>query len=85
MVCQFLIMMISAFLKGFLSECLWTGHLIVPQIHSVMWHTGVKLDLEGTIVNAQSFSLIASIGDIKLGGGVVLLHASLQFVAGTNL
>ena len=45
---------------------------------------GVKLGLEGTIANAQSFSLTATIGDLKLGGGVVLLHAGLQFVAGTN-
>ena len=45
---------------------------------------GVKLGLEGTIANARSFSLTATIGDLKLGGGVVLLHAGLQFVAGTN-
>ena len=45
---------------------------------------GVKLGLEGTIANAQSFSLTATIGDLNLGGGVVLLHAGLQFVAGTN-
>ena len=45
---------------------------------------GVKLGLEGTIANARSFSLTATIGDLKLGGGVVLLHAGLKFVAGTN-
>ena len=45
---------------------------------------GIKLGLEGTIRNAQSFSLTATTGDLKLGGGVVLLNAGLQFVAGTN-
>ena len=45
---------------------------------------GAKLGLEGTIANARSFRLTASVGDIKLGGGVVLLHAGLQFESGTN-
>ena len=44
----------------------------------------VQLSLKGTIANARSFSLTATIGDLKLGGGVVLLRAGLQFVAGTN-
>ena len=45
---------------------------------------GAKLSLEGTIANARSFTMTASIGDLKLGGGVVLLHAGLQFVGGAN-
>ena len=45
---------------------------------------GVKLSLEGTVANARSFRLTASVGDLKLGGGVVLLHAGLQFESGTN-
>ena len=45
---------------------------------------GVKLSLEGTIANARSFTVTATVGDIKLGGGVVLLRAGMQFVAGAN-
>ena len=43
---------------------------------------GVKLSLEGTIANAENFKVTATVGDIKLGGGVVLLRAGMQFVAG---
>ena len=32
---------------------------------------GVELSLEGTIANAKSFSLTATIGNVELGGGVV--------------
>lgn len=45
---------------------------------------GVKLSLEGTIKNLRSFSLTAVIGDLKLGGGVVLLEAGLQIIGGSN-
>ena len=45
---------------------------------------GAKLDLEGTIANARSFTITATIGDLPLGGGVVLLHAGMQFVSGAN-
>ena len=45
---------------------------------------GAKLSLEGTIASATSFILTATIGDLKLGGGVVLLHSGLQFIGGTN-
>ena len=45
---------------------------------------GVKLSLQGTIANARSFTITATIGNLKLGGGVVLLNAGLQFEAGTN-
>ena len=45
---------------------------------------GARLNLEGTIANARSFTMTASIGQLKLGGGVELLHAGLQFVGGTN-
>ena len=45
---------------------------------------GVKLSLQGTITNARSFSLTASVGNLKLGGGVVLKHAGLEFVGGVN-
>ena len=45
---------------------------------------GVKLSLQGTIANARSFTVTATIGDLNLGGGVVLLNAGLQFEAGVN-
>ena len=45
---------------------------------------GSKLNLEGTIASATSFILTATIGDLKLGGGVVLLHSGLQFIGSTN-
>ena len=45
---------------------------------------GAKLSLEGTIASATSFILTATIGDLKLGGGIVLLHSGLQFIGGTN-
>ena len=45
---------------------------------------GVDLNLEGTIANLRSFSMTATIGNLELGGGVVLLSAGLQFVGGTN-
>ena len=45
---------------------------------------GVKLSLQGTIANARSFTVTASIGNLNLGGGVVLLNAGLQFEAGVN-
>ena len=43
-----------------------------------------KLSLEATIANARSFSMTASIGNLKLGGGVVLERAGLQIVVGTS-
>ena len=46
---------------------------------------GVKLSLQGTIKNAYSFSLTATVGNLKLGGGVVLKNAGLEFVAGQIL
>ena len=45
---------------------------------------GVKLSLQGTIANARSFTMTASVGNLNLGGGVVLLNAGVQFVAGSN-
>ena len=45
---------------------------------------GAKLSLEGTITSAKSFILTAAIGDLKLGGGIVLLHSGLQFIVSTN-
>ena len=44
---------------------------------------GAKLSLQGTITNARSFSLTATVGNLKLGGGVVLQQAGLEFVGGT--
>ena len=43
-----------------------------------------KLSLEATIANARSFSMTASIGNLRLGGGVVLVRAGLQIVVGPN-
>ena len=40
------------------------------------------LTLEATITNLRSYSLTAIVGDVKLGGGVVLLQAGLQFKGG---
>ena len=45
---------------------------------------GAKLSLKATITNARSFTLTATVGNLKLGGGVVLLHSGLQIVSGTN-
>ena len=45
---------------------------------------GAKLSLHATIANARSFSMTASIGNLNLGGGVVLQHAGLQIVSGSN-
>ena len=45
---------------------------------------GVKLSLQATIANARSFTMTATVGNLKLGGGVVLLHSGLQIVSGTN-
>ena len=45
---------------------------------------GVRLHLEATINNARSFTLIAAIGNLKLGGGVVLEHAGIRIVVGPN-
>ena len=45
---------------------------------------GAKLSLHATIANARSFSMTATIGNLKLGGGVVLMHAGLQIVSGNN-
>ena len=45
---------------------------------------GTKLSLQATIANARSFTLTATVGNLKLGGGVVLLHSGLQIVSGTN-
>ena len=44
----------------------------------------IQLSLTGTIANARSFSLLASVGNLKLGGGVVLKHAGLEFVGGVS-
>ena len=44
----------------------------------------VKLSLLGTITNARTFSLLASVDNLKLGGGVVLQHAGLEFVGGVS-
>ena len=43
-----------------------------------------RLSLEATIASAKSFTLTASIGNLKLGGGVVLEQAGLQIQAGTS-
>ena len=45
---------------------------------------GAKLKLEGTIANARSFTMTATIGDLNLGGDVVLLRAGMRFIGGTN-
>ena len=45
---------------------------------------GVKLRLEATITNARSFTLIASIGNLKLGGGVLLERAGIRIVSGVS-
>ena len=45
---------------------------------------GAKLTLQATITNARSFTLTATIGNLKLGGGVVLINAGLQIVSGIN-
>ena len=44
----------------------------------------VKLNLQATIANAHEFTMTASIGNLKLGGGVVLNQAGLQIVAGPS-
>ena len=43
-----------------------------------------RLSLEATIVSSKSFTMTASIGNLKLGGGVVLEQAGLQIQAGTS-
>ena len=45
---------------------------------------GIQLNLIGTITNEHSFSLLASVGNLNLGGGVVLKHAGLEFVGGIS-
>ena len=45
---------------------------------------GFKLSIEATITSEQSFTMMAAIGHLKLGGGVVLLQAGLQFVGGPD-
>ena len=42
------------------------------------------MSLQATIANARSFTMTASVGNLKLGGGVVLLHCGLQIISGTN-
>ena len=44
----------------------------------------LNLKLEATITNLRSYSLTAIIGDLDLGGGVVLVQAGLQFVGGVT-
>ena len=44
----------------------------------------VKLILEGIIASVKSFKISAKIGNLNLGGGVILLGAGLQFTAGPN-
>ena len=44
----------------------------------------VQLSLLGTITDAHTFSLLASVDNLKLGGGVILKHAGLEFVVGTS-
>ena len=45
---------------------------------------GGKLSLQGTFRNARYFSITAGVSDVKLGGGVVLKRAGLQFVGGVE-
>ena len=45
---------------------------------------GGKLTLQGTFRNARYFSITAGVSDVKLGGGVVLKRAGLQFVGGVE-
>ena len=44
----------------------------------------LNLKLEATITNLRSYSLTATVGDLELGGGVVLLQAGLQFEGGVT-
>ena len=44
----------------------------------------LNLKLEATITNLRSYSLTATVGDLELGGGVVLLEAGLQFEGGVT-
>ena len=43
-----------------------------------------QLTMFGTIISSHSFSLLVSIGNMNLGGGVVLKRAGLEFVVGTS-
>ena len=45
---------------------------------------GANLLLQGTITNARYFSLTATVGDLNLGGGVVLLRSGLEFIGGIS-
>ena len=45
---------------------------------------GGTLTLQGTFRNARYFSITVALSDIKLGGGVVLKRAGLQFVGGVE-
>ena len=44
-----------------------------------------KLRLEGAFRNARYYSLTVAVSDVRLGGGVVLTRAGLQFVGGAEL
>ena len=43
-----------------------------------------KLMLQGTFKNARYFSVTVAVGDVKLGAGVVLKRAGLEFVGGVE-
>ena len=43
-----------------------------------------KLILQGTFKNARYFSVTVAVGDVKLGAGVVLKRAGLEFVGGVE-
>ena len=44
----------------------------------------LRLSLLGTVTNAHMFSLLATVGNLKLGGGLILKRAGLEFVVGTS-
>ena len=45
---------------------------------------GAELSLQATIANIRSFILTASIGELKLGGGVILKKAGLEIAVGST-
>ena len=45
---------------------------------------GMQLSLEAVIINAKSFTMTASVGNLNLGSDVVLERAGLQIEAGQS-
>ena len=62
----------------------WPAHCASDPFCNVVQNLfgNLKLKLKGTVTNLRSYSFTAIVGDVHLGGGVVLLQAGLQFEGG---